>query len=533
MRLLSLLCFLLAGASAMPAHADSLAWRLFIPVSSAAPDEHVNRVLRALELAAGEGALRNVTAAQQFEALRSHEPLENNDKEIATVEKLAKAANNLLGSDHLADGQRDLDRAEKAIAGEQGDAYRRDRDRVQTLFVACTLSAMLNARRQRRDKAATQMAHCVREYPGYAPEGEAEIQPLYDTAAVAVPHGLLHVDGVRGCVVRANGLELGQTPLDTTLPTGDYRLQIECASDSPGRVHVVRVGESATRFSADPLDATVHTKGGLWFSRAESSDADGEGVGRLFGAQVVLLIVDGDAIRVRTEGRDIAVLAAGDDVRPVIPLLETPTADAPAAPATKTATTPAPAPAVEVPAELGAEAPSRSPLEYVAGGSLALIGTGALAVGWVLYAQRDSIRDRAYGAAVSFTTQDRYHRLGAVMLGVSAFGAAAITAAEPFLVSDDGIPSAAWVLAMGGVALAGVGLGFGVAHHCAPQAGPQRFGGCGFVEDAAFGPLLALHALPLLALPAMYGLRKLFGGDSTVVLSFDGAAGRIAVGGTF
>jgi hypothetical protein len=121
------------------------------------------------------------------------------------------------------------------------------------------------------------------------------------------------------------------------------------------------------------------------------------------------------------------------------------------------------------------------------------------------------------------------------VVGLSALGALLLTAAEPILVSGDGVPPAAWVLAAGGLALVGTGIGFGFADHCEPRVSstPRGDAPCGFVNDVTFGPLLALHGLPLLALPAMYGLRQLFGSESMTVVGFDGSGGHLFVRGAF
>lgn len=532
MRLQSLVSLVIVGVAGPTAYADSTPRRLFVPVLSDAPDAKVDRVLRAFELTAGEGAIRNAPAAQQFERMRSREPADSSTEEIARDEAAAEAAVKQLGSGRLREGRSTLERVERRLEGDRGDAYRRSGERVQVLFDACSLAAMLLARAKRRDDAASQMAHCVRTYPGSEPEGEPEIQPLFDAATARIPHGMLHVEGEDGCGVRANGIELGQVPLKMALPVGDYRLQLEC-TDAPGRVHSVPVREGENRFTADPLDASVHTRRGLWLRRGESTDSDGQELGRLLSAQVVLLIGEGERVRVRTAGRDIAVLGPGDDVRPIVPLLEAPEDDVSAAPANVPA--PAAALVLDVPAEAPADAPGRSTMEYVAGISLVVVGIGSLTAGWVLYAERYSMRSAIYGADVPYDIRDRFESLGSAAIGVSAFGAALLVVAEPLLVSDGGAPGAAWVLAGGGLVLAAVGIAFGFADHCQPQVASQNASGsaCGFVDDAIFGPLLALHGLPLLTLPASYGLRELIGGESTVVLGFDGAAGHVGVRGTF
>lgn len=537
MRLLSLVSLLVACAATCPVRAESK-W-LFVPVA-ASPNADLEKVVRAFEVAAGDGALRNATAAQQFEHQRSREPSELPPAEVARIETAAQEAVTQLGScvrcsaARLAPGRAALERVEATLSGERGDGYRRSPARVQTLWDACGLSAMLLARARQPEEAAAQMEHCVRAYPGFVPEGNPEIQSLFDAASARVAHGVLRVEGGHGCMVRADGMELGPAPLERALPTGQYRVQVECVSNAPGRVHLVRVSEEGSRFLADPLDASVRTRPSLRLQRTESADEDSRVLEQLLAATEVILLIpeDSSSTRVRVHGRDIAVLAVGEDVRPVVSLLDAPPPEKPSA--APLATEPS-EPTDRVAAEATSEVSRRSTLEYVAGLSLVAVGTGALTVGWVLYGDRYSIRSRIYGSDVPFDTRDRFDGRGTALLGVSAFGALAFAAAEPFLVSDDGIPSAAWVLAAGGLALAGAGIGFAFADHCEPQLTSRQVPGaaCGFFNDATFGPLLALHGAPLLALPLMYGLRQLIGGESTVVLGFEATGGRIAIGGTF
>jgi hypothetical protein len=257
-------------------------------------------------------------------------------------------------------------------------------------------------------------------------------------------------------------------------------------------------------------------------------------LGRILGATVVLLIPEGDSVRVRVHERDIAVVAPGDDVQSILPLLDPPVVNSHEVELPNSM--PPSAAALATPAsETFEQAPRRSSLKYVAGISLLVAGTGALTVAWVLYAERYSLRSRHFDRDVPYASRDRFADLGTAVVGLSGLGALLLTAAEPFLVSGDGVPSAAWVLAAGGLALVGTGIGFGLAHHCEPHVSSTQLGEdrCGFVDDANFGPLLALHGLPLLALPAMYGLRQLFGSGSSTVLGFDGRGGYLVVRGTF
>ena len=165
--------------------------------------------------------------------------------------------------------------------------------------------AMLLERAKRRAEASTQMAHCVHAYPSFKPDAESEIQPLFDSTITGIPYGILRVDGREGCAVRANGMDLGRLPLDVTLPVDNYRVQLECVADGPGRVHSLDLQEGVNHFTVDPLDFSVHTNQGLWLKRSELTDSDARQLGSLLGATVVLLIPEGDSVRVRVDERDL------------------------------------------------------------------------------------------------------------------------------------------------------------------------------------------------------------------------------------
>lgn len=531
MRLLSLVSLIAGFAAATPAHADSK-W-VFVPALEA-PDARADKLVRSFEAAAGDRAVRNANAAKDFERLRSRESLELAPEEVARIEVDAQAANRKLGSGELGSGQTELKRVEGALSAERGDAYRRSRSRVETLWDACTMSAMLLERAKRHAEASAQITHCIRAYPSFKPDAESEIEPLYNAAVPRIPYGILRIDGGDGCVLRANGIDLGRLPLEATLPVDSYRVQVECVADVVGRVHSIHIREGANQFAADALDSSVHTKPGLWLQRRGLTDSDAQQLGSTLGTTVVLLIPESDSVRVRVDERDIAVVAPGDDVRSILPLLDPPVVDSreaelPQSPPPSAADLATPA------GEYFEQAPRRSSLKYVAGIGLLVAGTGALTAAWILYAERYSLRSRHFDSEVPYASRDRFAGLGTAVVGLSGLGALLLTAAEPFLVSGEGIPSAAWVLGAGGLALVGTGIGFGLAHHCEPHVSSTALGDgrCGFVDDATFGPLLALHGLPLLALPAMYGLRQLFGSGSSTVLGFDGRGGRLVVRGTF
>ena len=63
-----------------------------------------------------------------------------------------------------------------------------------------------------------------------------------------------------GCLVRLNGLHLGETPFSMgELVPGEYRVQVECEENRPGRVHRVNLERDETVY----IDPTLDTALGL------------------------------------------------------------------------------------------------------------------------------------------------------------------------------------------------------------------------------------------------------------------------------
>jgi hypothetical protein len=74
-----------------------------------------------------------------------------------------------------------------------------------------------------------------------------------------------------------------------------------------------------------------------------------------------------------------------------------------------------------------------------------------------------------------------------------------------------------------GVALTALGAGLGIfGRHCRPEVIAPGNPGCGaFVADDTFGPLLAMHGVPLIAVAATYVIRRWID-TQDIAMSFDG-----------
>jgi hypothetical protein len=167
------------------------------------------------------------------------------------------------------------------------------------------------------------------------------------------------------------------------------------------------------------------------------------------------------------------------------------------------------------PAQSEATAPplaARSDRQVVLGAILGIVGAGGIASGWVFYAQRKQLRTqpRIIGvdaAFVSIADVDRFRNLGYLSLGVVGLGASLLAVSDLFWLPDEvGVPGWAWAVGALGAATGLVGLGVSVfGTHC--EIANPRLACQSFSADSMFGPLLALHALPLLAVPLAYAVR--------------------------
>ena len=137
---------------------------------------------------------------------------------------------------------------------------------------------------------------------------------------------------------------------------------------------------------------------------------------------------------------------------------------------------------------------------------LAVIGGAGSAVSWVFYGERQSKRT----VIGTLRTETSYQKLGVIALSTAGVGSALLSLSEYFWLPDDpGIPPLAWVAGgLGlGVAVTAVALSLTVSD-C--KIGDERVSCQRFFADHYFGPMLFMHALPLLTVPLWYGFRVAF-----------------------
>lgn len=153
----------------------------------------------------------------------------------------------------------------------------------------------------------------------------------------------------------------------------------------------------------------------------------------------------------------------------------------------------------------------------VVGASAAAIGGLSLVASFAIYSARQSYRQRPWPALTSEVV-DTWASLGAysLWLGVGASGLL-VTAEYLLLPESREIPLPGWFAGGAGVVLAAVGLGYAVGgDHCAPErvapGATLRLACTAGTADGIFGPLLIATSVPLLNIPMVYMLRKLFAG---------------------
>jgi hypothetical protein len=163
----------------------------------------------------------------------------------------------------------------------------------------------------------------------------------------------------------------------------------------------------------------------------------------------------------------------------------------------------------------GAAAPptaARSDRQLVLGAVLGIVGAGGIAAGWVFYALRQDVRTQprptvAGEPLVPLAAIDQFRNRGYLSLGAAGLGAGLLAVSELFWLPDEvGVPTWAWAVGALGAATGLAALGVSMfGTHC--DIADSRVVCQSFSADSTFGPLLALHALPLLAVPIAYAVR--------------------------
>jgi hypothetical protein len=547
---LFLVCVTSLGIRAASVRADDRvgqtgeSW-LFLPVFAGPrpPDASVAYLSGAFESelrASHLAVITNSDAAGMFETRHSSEPVElDSDEMTRLLRSVGQAAR------HLALGE--LPQAQQAmegvysLSGPARDYLNREAVRARKIFDTCLMTAYLWERDHKRSQAVRQMLECSRSFPGFRPEGRAyppELREVFEQAKLQLsrlPVTTLLVNSHRSCGVRLNGIELGKSPMSfSDVRAGVTRVQLECEPGAAGRIHSVELKAGENRLDIDPaFDAVVHSHAGLWLSyddeaqRAQRVNADAASIARALGVtRLVTLLVDGQThpeVRVRAQFgalREVGKLSfdAGSGYGPTavttaVTALRGAAGSQPIAADIAVAplqldpqATPAPA---APPDATGDPAPTEQ--RPVAGAVLAVVGAGGLAVGWVLYALRQDMRRVPLPRNPPVDVFATFSSRGAGAFASGAAGAVILSLSDYFWLPDAAsTPTWAWVAGGLGAAAALTGLGFALfGTHCGLRVDgePFRSSCSSFVADSTFGPLVAMHGLPLLGIPLSYAIR--------------------------
>jgi len=123
-----------------------------------------------------------------------------------------------------------------------------------------------------------------------------------------------------GCLVRVNGLHLGETPFSIgELLPGEYRVQVECEENRPGRVHRVNLDRDETVYIDPTLDAALGLTPEVHLAYVSEKVMDGHAethgrwLAHMLGVQTVLLVQANRVVRVDRDAGIVGALDASDD----------------------------------------------------------------------------------------------------------------------------------------------------------------------------------------------------------------------------
>jgi len=123
-----------------------------------------------------------------------------------------------------------------------------------------------------------------------------------------------------GCLVRLNGLHLGETPFSMgDLIPGEYRVQVECEENRPGRVHRVNLERDETVYIDPTLDTALSLKPEVHLAYVSSevmaghAETHGRWLANMLGVQTVLLVEAERVVRVDRDAGFVGALEAQDD----------------------------------------------------------------------------------------------------------------------------------------------------------------------------------------------------------------------------
>jgi hypothetical protein len=216
---------------------------------------------RALELALQERRVQVLSLHEAQDRFLSHSrpPRSPSRTDLDALAREAQAAIEHVAFGRTAAAERSV-RQIVELSERSLEMLNRETATARSLLDACLALVRAALHDGKRDEALEQAMRCRRLVPDLAPSDVSHPANVVGALAEADDQlrrmrvGRLNVQArpERNCEVFLNGRHLGHTPfaLDRA-PTGDYRVQVECDSATPARVHAIHLGD-------EPVELTIH-----------------------------------------------------------------------------------------------------------------------------------------------------------------------------------------------------------------------------------------------------------------------------------
>ncbi len=264
---------------------------------------------------AREGRFRSVGAtAAKFDERASAAPIELDAEDIDRWLDHKEAATKHLAHQDYVRAAVSL-KAAQEVSERAIEALNRETAMARTVLDTCLYVVMGLWETGKTAQAEEQARKCRRLVP--------QIQPTMTLHTPTVRSIIEQIDRERqqeaaatleiksprnGCLVRLNGLHLGTTPfIMGELVPGEYRVQVECDKDRPGRVHRIVLEADEILWIDPTLDDAVRTEPEvhLVYASQEAFSADGtrhaQGLARMLGVRTVILVTPYEMERVDRE----------------------------------------------------------------------------------------------------------------------------------------------------------------------------------------------------------------------------------------
>jgi hypothetical protein len=447
----------------------------------------------------------------------------------------------------------------------------RDPKRARTVLDTCLYMVRAFLVTGDEEQARAQAKECVRMSPRTEPTGYMHppvVAKVYEQASRPGPEhtgSLLVESEPSDCALRVNGVLIGNTPFEMTdLYPGEYRAQVECGPDAPGRVHWVDVSRGRTNlFVIDRFDQAVRTTPILHL-RYESSPDERQRprdarqfAGVLPAAAVVLASMSAsDALElrlIRGTRQDLALARVtitasgpdtGDVVEATVALLAGECKDFTGAKPVIVDCVTGRAPGRPKPADRKArEAPVRPPRgQFVSGFALASVGTASLLAGYGLLIARGIAGDDWIADPGSLDAHGKWLNIGTGLIVTGSTGSVLLVTAMPLVLPyERKTPWWAWFSGGLGVAAAAASIAVAVT------ADPKPAQSCN-VNNLQPGPcidrgkrtdlaiMLGATAAPLLTIPLVYLFRKdakKLNADLSPSIYVNSSGGALGIRGAF